>query len=44
MNDLRYALRMLLKSRGFLRLVLSQGMKPVLTGLVIGIVATFALG
>ena len=44
MNDLRYGLRMLLKSRGFLRLVLSQRMKPVLTGLVIGIVATFALG
>jgi predicted permease len=32
------------QTRDVLRLVLSQGMKPVLTGLVIGIVATFALG
>jgi putative ABC transport system permease protein len=30
------------QTRDVLRLVLSQGMKPVLTGLVIGIVATFA--
>src|SRR5438046_2512610 len=32
------------QTRDVLRLVLSQGMKPVLTGFVIGIVATFALG
>src|SRR6184192_2649449 len=32
------------QTRDVLRLVLSQGMKPVLTGLVIGIGATFALG
>jgi putative ABC transport system permease protein len=32
------------QTRDVLRLVLSEGMKPVLTGLVIGIVATFALG
>jgi putative ABC transport system permease protein len=32
------------QTRDVLRLVLSQGMKPVLTGLIIGIVATFALG
>src|SRR5438045_8614495 len=32
------------QTRDVLRLVLSQGMKPVLTGLVIGLVATFALG
>jgi predicted permease len=32
------------QTRDVLRLVLSQGMKPVLTGLVIGIVAIFALG
>ena len=32
------------QTRDVLRLILSQGMKPVLTGLVIGIVATFALG
>src|SRR6476661_5169416 len=32
------------QTRDVLRLVVNQGMKPVLTGLVIGIVATFALG
>src|SRR5437667_1263915 len=32
------------QTRDVLRVVLSQGMKPVLTGLAIGIIATFALG
>src|SRR5881227_301403 len=32
------------QTRDVLRLVLNQGMKPVLTGLAIGIVAAFALG
>src|SRR5438270_13383149 len=32
------------QTRDVLRLVLSQGMKPELTVLVLGIVATFALG
>jgi putative ABC transport system permease protein len=32
------------QTRDVLRLVVNQGMKPVLTGLAIGVVATFALG
>jgi putative ABC transport system permease protein len=32
------------QTRDVLRLVVNQGMKPVVTGLAIGIVATFALG
>jgi putative ABC transport system permease protein len=32
------------QTRDVLRLILNQGMKPVITGLVIGIIATFALG
>ena len=32
------------QTRDVLRLVVSQGMKPVMTGLALGIIATFALG
>ena len=32
------------QTRDVLRLILHQGMKPVLSGLAIGIIATFALG
>jgi len=32
------------QTRDVLRLVVSQGMKPVVSGLVLGIIATFALG
>src|SRR5437773_994992 len=32
------------QTRDVLRLVVSQGMKPVVSGLVVGIIATFALG
>ena len=32
------------QTRDVLRLIVNQGMKPVITGLVIGIVAAFALG
>ena len=32
------------QTRDVLRLILQQGMKPVLSGLAIGIIATFALG
>jgi putative ABC transport system permease protein len=32
------------QTRDVLRLVVSQGMKPVVSGLALGIIATFALG
>jgi ABC-type antimicrobial peptide transport system permease subunit len=32
------------QTRDVLRLVVSQGMKPVISGLALGLIATFALG